>query len=148
MNTMYDQIAATAAREPSRAFDRLIAELDVRGWLAISSEHKEERRALAPMSGRGHAVIEASIAIGAAERMLYAAGRSTYSIGSLLARSVMWTANAIYNLDAADAAFDELCDRGVGDYDTPRREVPIREEERAFIACVLGCRVGDDVANW
>ena len=52
------------------------------------------------------------------------------------------------NVGAADAAFDELCARGTGDYDTPRREVPIGEVERAFIACVLGRRIGDDVANW
>ena len=85
-----------------------------------------------PSSGRGHAVIEADIAIQAAELLLDGGDeRSAYSIGDRIAQAVMWTAFALMNVGAADAAFDELCARGTGDYDTPRREVPIGEVERA-----------------
>lgn len=148
MTSLYDQISRISAADPRRVIDRLRAEIDVRGWAAIADQHADELRKRTPSSGRGHAVIEADIAMQASDRLLGGGAANGYTIGERIAQAVMWTAFALINLDAAEAAFEELCARGVGDSDTPLREVPLTEAERTFASLVLGQRVGDDATEW
>lgn len=150
MTTLYHHISTTAALDPRRVLDRLRAELDVRGWPDIEAAHADELRRITPASGRGHAAINATIALGAATRMLArgSTDEGGYSLGDRIAQAVMWTAFALLNVNAAEACFEELCARGAGDWETPLREVPITDAERTYVALVLGQRVGDDAVEW